>query len=149
MQHTHIAKGTYEGYPNKTTACTNNPGNTKEKSLLGSFRTGRGEYGRALHAVYNAIPTSDNDVVYNGIVAVQSGYGKHWSPSDEAGTLKEVQLRPYQDQHPDQITIDATHCHKMSTDEVIVKVNGVPESQGAVDPKNNRANMPKYLCVYA
>lgn len=144
VQHTHTAKGTYEGYPKSIT-----DENQSLKSLSGCFRTGRGEYGRVLHATPDTRPDRNTGIATNGIITIYSGNNDSWTLGGSTKTMQEVQLRPNQWHRPDQIKIDATHCHKMSTDEVIVNVNGVPESQRAVNPKNNLANMPKYLCVYA
>ena len=68
VQHTHTAKGTYEGYPKSITDEKKSP-----KSLSGCFRTGRGEYGRVLHATPGTKPDSNTGIATNGIITIYSG----------------------------------------------------------------------------
>ena len=63
-----------------------------EKILYGTLYTGRGEYGRYIHALdKNKVDNVWND---SECIGVDSGYGNYYVSSDF--TMQEIQVRPNQ-----------------------------------------------------
>lgn len=114
---------------------------SKTNHLHGTLYTGRGENSRGLHAVSTDGGKTHDCNAEDGIIKVTSGY-KDYPIPEVKFTMKEVQIRPYQDHQPDRIRFDVNHDHSVNPHNHIVKQT----DNGGEDGTNK--NMPPYLVVY-